>query len=125
MKRRIVAAALRQSTLGGETTQTVCQTGRPKRRDAGGSTQAYVREEFDDPSRFYAPYAYLNFVAARKSRITLGTAITVMTFHHPVVLTKQAMTFDQPSGGRFRAGTRHRRLPRVSVAMEKYPLVAS
>jgi probable F420-dependent oxidoreductase len=68
------------------------------------STQAYVRAEFEQPPRFYDPYLYLSYVAARTTRIRLATAITVMTFRHPVVLAKQAMTLDQLSGGRFMLG---------------------
>lgn len=68
------------------------------------STQAYVRAEFDDPPRFYDPYLYLSYVAARTTTIRLATAITVMTFRHPVVVAKQAMTLDQLSGGRFILG---------------------
>lgn len=68
------------------------------------STQAYVRDEFDAPPRFYEPYVYLSFVAARTSKIGLATAVTVMTFRHPVMLAKQAMTLDQLSGGRFQLG---------------------
>ena len=64
------------------------------------STQAYVRAEFEQPPRFYDPYLYLSYVAARTTKIRLATAITVMTFRHPVVLAKQAMTLDQLSGGR-------------------------
>jgi probable F420-dependent oxidoreductase len=68
------------------------------------STQAYVRAEFEKPPRFYDPYLYLSFVAARTRTIRLATAITVMTFRHPVVVAKQAMTLDQLSGGRFSLG---------------------
>src|SRR3954469_24703330 len=63
------------------------------------TTQAYVREEFPDPPRYYDPYIYLSFVAAQTATIKLATAITVMTFRHPVVLANQAMTLDQLSGG--------------------------
>lgn len=68
------------------------------------STQRYVREEFDAPPRFYDPYVYLAYVAARTSTIRLATAITVMAFRNPVVLAKQAATLDQVSGGRFVLG---------------------
>lgn len=68
------------------------------------STQAYVRQEFADPPRFYDPYIYLTWVAAETTRLKVGTAITVMTFRHPVVLAKQAMTLDVMSGGRFLLG---------------------
>jgi probable F420-dependent oxidoreductase len=68
------------------------------------TTQRYVRAEFDAPPRFYDPYLYLSFVAARTTRLRLATAITVMAFRHPVVAAKQAATLDQLSGGRFILG---------------------
>ncbi len=68
------------------------------------TTQAYVRAEFDEPPRFYDPYTYLSYVAAKTETIRLGTAISVMSFRHPVVVAKQAATLDQLSGGRFMLG---------------------
>lgn len=68
------------------------------------STQAYVREEFADPPRFYDPYIYLSYLAAETTTLRLATAITVMAFRHPVVVAKMAATLDQLSGGRFILG---------------------
>ncbi|HEY0118617.1 MAG TPA: LLM class flavin-dependent oxidoreductase [Cellulomonas sp.] len=68
------------------------------------TTQAYVREEFDAPPRFYDPYLFLSYVAAQTTTLRLATAITVMAFRHPVVAAKQAATLDQLSGGRFILG---------------------
>lgn len=68
------------------------------------TTQAYVRAEFDTPPRFYDPYLYLSYVAARTTTLHLATAVTVMSFRHPVVVAKQAATLDQLSGGRFILG---------------------
>lgn len=68
------------------------------------STQAYVRAEFELPPRFYDPYLYLSYVAARTTTLQLATAVTVMAFRHPVVVAKQAATLDQLSGGRFLLG---------------------
>ncbi|GII95181.1 LLM class flavin-dependent oxidoreductase [Sinosporangium siamense] len=64
------------------------------------TTQAYVREEFDTPPRYYDPFAYLSYVAALTSRIRLATAIMVLPFRHPVVAAKQAATLDRLSKGR-------------------------
>jgi len=68
------------------------------------STQAYVRAEFADAPRFYDPYVYLSYIAALTKTIKLATAVTVVTFRHPAVVAKQAMTLDQVSGGRFILG---------------------
>jgi probable F420-dependent oxidoreductase len=64
------------------------------------STQAYVREEFRDPPRYYDPFAYLSYVAAVSRRLRLATAIMVLPFRHPVVAAKQAATLDRLSRGR-------------------------
>ncbi len=64
------------------------------------NTQAYVREEFADPPRFFDPWLYLANVAARTTCIGLATCITVLPFRHPAVLAKQAATLDHLSHGR-------------------------
>ena len=64
------------------------------------TTQAYVREEFADPPRYYDPFAYLSYLAAVTKKIRLATAIMVLPFRHPVVAAKQVATLDQLSGGR-------------------------
>jgi probable F420-dependent oxidoreductase len=63
-----------------------------------------VRAEFPSPPRFYDPYLYLAYVAAQTSTLGLATAVTVMSFRHPVVVAKQAATLDQLSHGRFILG---------------------
>jgi len=52
----------------------------------------------------YDPLETLAFVAARTSRIRLGTSIMVVPFHVPVLLAKRFATLDQLSGGRVVAG---------------------
>jgi len=64
------------------------------------STQRYVRDEFDDPPRFYDPMTYMAFVAASTTTLRLATAVMVMPFRHPVVAAKQLATLDQLSKGR-------------------------
>lgn len=68
------------------------------------STQRYVREEFDEPPRFYDPMSYMSFVAARTTTLQLASAIMVMPFRHPVMAAKQLATLDQLSGGRVICG---------------------
>lgn len=68
------------------------------------STQAYVREEFEQPPNFFDPLSYLAFVAARTERIRLATCILVLPFRHPVVAAKQLATIDQLSHGRLTVG---------------------
>jgi probable F420-dependent oxidoreductase len=64
------------------------------------TTQRYVRAGFDQPPRFYDPFAYFSYVAAVTDRVRLGTAIMVLPFRHPVVAAKQVATLDHLSRGR-------------------------
>ncbi len=64
------------------------------------TTQRYVRETFATPPRFFDPFTYLAFVAARTERIRLATCVLVAPFRHPVVAAKQVATLDHLSGGR-------------------------
>ena len=68
------------------------------------STQGYVRREFDQPPRFWDPFTYLAFVAARTTTLRLATAVAVMSFRHPAHVAKQAATIDHLSGGRMVLG---------------------
>jgi alkanesulfonate monooxygenase SsuD/methylene tetrahydromethanopterin reductase-like flavin-dependent oxidoreductase (luciferase family) len=44
------------------------------------------------------------FVLGRTQRITVGTAVSVLSTRHPVALAEEAALLDQVSGGRFRLG---------------------
>lgn len=68
------------------------------------STQRYVRDEFSSPPRYFDPLTYLAFVAARTTRVRLGTGVMVLPFRHPVVAAKQLATLDHASGGRLTIG---------------------
>lgn len=50
------------------------------------------------------PLATLTYLAGNTERISLGTSIIDMLFHHPVVLARQIATLDVLSGGRVIAG---------------------
>lgn len=59
----------------------------------------------------FSTYGYLSrpaqlaaFIAARTSRIRVGTAVIVVPLHHPLVVAEDIATLDQVSGGRLDVG---------------------
>jgi probable F420-dependent oxidoreductase len=52
----------------------------------------------------YDPLMVLSYVAARTSRIRLGTSVLIMPYRNPVATAKMMATLDQLSGGRVIAG---------------------
>src|ERR687884_854971 len=61
----------------------------------------------DAPETFgtvYDPIEVLSYVAARTSRITLGTSVLDALFQSPVILARRLATLDRFSGGRVIAG---------------------
>src|SRR5262245_2844174 len=53
---------------------------------------------------FYDPLALLPWVGARTSRVTLGTAVMVLPYHHPLRLARYLATLDRLTGGRLVVG---------------------
>ena len=60
---------------------------------------AYVRARIGERP-YYHPLAMLSAVAARTSRIQLGTSVIVMPFHNPFDIAKYIATLDNISRGR-------------------------
>ena len=52
----------------------------------------------------YDPLVVLSYVAARTSRVMLGTSVLIMPYRNPIVTAKMIATLDQMSGGRVIAG---------------------
>ena len=63
----------------------------------------YVRERLGDRP-YYDALTTLTWVAARTSRVRLGTTVLVLPYLHPLVLAKTVATLDVFSGGRVTLG---------------------
>jgi alkanesulfonate monooxygenase SsuD/methylene tetrahydromethanopterin reductase-like flavin-dependent oxidoreductase (luciferase family) len=63
-----------------------------------------VEHHFSGIGQVGASLQYLTYVAAKTERIRLGTAVTVLPWHNPVLLAEQAATLDLLSNGRFDFG---------------------
>ena len=63
-----------------------------------------VEHHFTGFAQLSATLNYISYLAGRTSTIRLGTAVTVIPWHNPVLLAEQIATIDQLSKGRFDLG---------------------
>src|SRR5215208_5404536 len=63
-----------------------------------------VEHHFTGINQVSASINFLTYLAAKTSRIRLGTAVIVLPWHNPVLLAEQAATLDLLSDGRFDFG---------------------
>ncbi|MBS7254013.1 LLM class oxidoreductase [Flavobacterium branchiicola] len=64
----------------------------------------FLDPSFGDAGQVYDPMVYGGLLAGMTKRIAIGTAGIVLPLRDPVIVTKQAATLDQLSGGRFILG---------------------
>jgi alkanesulfonate monooxygenase SsuD/methylene tetrahydromethanopterin reductase-like flavin-dependent oxidoreductase (luciferase family) len=89
--------------------------------EALGFVSAFlVEHHFTGIGQVSAPLALLSWVAARTTRLRLGTAVLVLPWHNPVLLAEQAATLDLLSGGRldFGVGKGYRRNEFAGFALD-------
>jgi probable F420-dependent oxidoreductase len=77
---------------------------RPTVPIAMGGPGGPVMDAPEDFGTVYDPVETLTYVAARTSRITLGTSVLDALFQSPVILARRLATLDRFSGGRLIAG---------------------
>ena len=69
--------------------------------EAAGFSGFFVGEHHQDKDGFLpSPFVVLAAIAARTSRIRVGTAVLILPLHHPIRVAEDAATLDIVSGGR-------------------------
>ena len=76
----------------------------------------YVRDRLGDRP-YHDALVLLTWLAAKTSRVTLGTSVLVMPYLHPMVLAKQLATLDHLSDGRLVVGVGAGSLPEENAAL--------
>jgi alkanesulfonate monooxygenase SsuD/methylene tetrahydromethanopterin reductase-like flavin-dependent oxidoreductase (luciferase family) len=72
--------------------------------DLGFESAFMVEHHFTGAGQLSASLSLLTYLAAKTSRIRLGSAVIVLPWHNPVLLAEQVATLDVLSNGRYEMG---------------------
>lgn len=103
-----MALALRFGILAPQVVPYPVQVERWRELEAYGFDSLWFADHFVNPARppgrWFEAYTLLAAAATRTSRIRLGTLVSSITFRHPALLAKEALTIDHISSGRLELG---------------------
>ncbi|PPR64495.1 MAG: Alkanal monooxygenase beta chain, partial [Alphaproteobacteria bacterium MarineAlpha3_Bin7] len=71
-----------------------------KAEDLGFESMSLVEHHFGGDGQISSSLSLLSHLAAITSKLRLGTAVTVLPWHNPILLAEQVATIDVLSGGR-------------------------
>jgi alkanesulfonate monooxygenase SsuD/methylene tetrahydromethanopterin reductase-like flavin-dependent oxidoreductase (luciferase family) len=100
--------ALRFGILAPQVVPYTVQVNRWRELEAYGFDSLWFADHFVNPARpsgrWFEAYTLLAAAATQTSRIRLGTLVSSITFRHPALLAKEALTIDHISEGRLELG---------------------
>ena len=103
-----MALALRFGVLAPQVVPYAVQQERWRELEAFGFDSVWLADHFVNPNRpagrWFEAYTLMAAAAAQTERIRIGALVTSITFRHPAVLAKEALTIDHISGGRLELG---------------------
>jgi alkanesulfonate monooxygenase SsuD/methylene tetrahydromethanopterin reductase-like flavin-dependent oxidoreductase (luciferase family) len=103
-----MALSLRFGILAPQVVPYAVQVERWRELEEYGFDSLWFADHFVNPARpsgrWFESYTLLGAAAAQTSRIRLGTLVSSITFRHPALLAKQALTIDHISDGRLELG---------------------
>ena len=103
-----MALPLRFGVLAPQVVPYAVQAERWRELDDYGFDSLWFADHFVNPARpagrWFEAYTLMAAAAAQTERIRLGALVTSITFRHPALLAKEALTLDHISNGRFELG---------------------
>ncbi len=103
-----MALPLRFGILAPQVVPYTVQVDRWRELEAYGFDSLWFADHFVNPARpsgrWFEAYSLMAAAATQTSRLRLGTLVSSITFRHPALLAKQALTIDHISDGRLELG---------------------